>query len=272
MASAERSAADLLRAGELQAAVAAQTEIVRARPLDPDARYLLCGLFALNGDWQRAAKQLSALGVNDPELKQRSAAYHNLLGSEAARQAVFAGETEPLMPPDPPAHALRRLAAVQALAAGDGGTAAAELEVAVGEQPELAGNLNDRPFGAARDLDDLLGSVLEIFAGGRYLWLPLESIRRLEIEEPRHLMDTIWLPAELVDSDGSTATVHLPVLYAGSAGHESDTVRLGRETRWEEVAPEVFAGRGQRIMAFATEGEPKEVPVLDLRKLEVAGG
>jgi type VI secretion system protein ImpE len=271
MGPAETTAADHLRAGRLDAAIQAQMDTVRARPTDADARYLLCGLLAFGGDWQRAARQLDALGLNDPALQQRTGVYHNLLASEVERGAVLAGTAHPLTPPQPPEHVTQRLAAVAAAAAGDGDGTVRAVDAAISAQPELSGRFNEREFRALRDLDDLLGSVLEVFAGGRYLWLPLEHLRRLTVEPPQHLLDTIWLPAELEDAEGPTATVHLPVLYAGSGTSDSDTIRLGRETHWAEVAPDLFSGRGQRVLAHAADGEPQEVPLLELRTLEITG-
>ena len=96
------------------------------------------------------------------------------------------------------------------------------------------------------------------------------TVRRLSVEPPAHLLDTLWLPAELEDAAGTTATVHLPVLYAGSGSSDDDSVRLGRETRWEEVAPDLLSGRGQRLLVHAAGDELKEVPLLELRTLEIA--
>jgi type VI secretion system protein ImpE len=261
-----------LREGNLAAALQAQTEVVRRRPTDPDARYLLFGLLAFAGEWERAAKQLDALALNDPVLQQRTGIYLNLIAAEMDRAAALTGKTRPLLPPETPEHAQLRLDAFVALAAGDSNGAERAIDAAVAAAPSVVGTCNGTAFGALRDLDDRFGSVLEVFAGGHYLWLPLERIRRLEIEPPAHLLDTIWLPAGLEDSDGTTATIHLPVLYPGSASSEDEAERLGRKTGWVPVTPELFAGSGQRILAHAAEGEPEEVPLLDLRTLEIAGG
>jgi type VI secretion system protein ImpE len=264
------AAAEHLAAGRVSEALAEQIEVVRGRPLDADARYLLFQLFTLTGAWERAAKQLAALARLDPELQRGVAMYRSLLAAEVEREAVFAGTTDPILPPEPPAHARLRLEALQAAAAGDPGTAAQRVAAARDERPIVKGTCNGETFTGLADADELLASLLEVFAGGRYLWLPLEHIARLTATAPRHLLETVWLPAQLEYADGEAATVHLPALYPGSAGAD-DAVRLGRETRWRELAPGVLAGGGLRLLVLGSGDESQEVPILELRDLAIAG-
>lgn len=265
---AETDARTLLQAGRLAEAVAAQQAAVKARPLDPGDRYLLFGLLCFAGEWDRATRQLDVLVHQDPQLVASAGVYGGLLAAERHRAAVFAGEAAPLLPPDAPAHAAERQAALAAWRGGDAAAAGRRLEAAVAAQPALAGRLDGLEFAGLRDLDDLLGSVLEVFAGGRYLWLPLERIRRLTIAEPGHLLDLLWLPARLEGADGETAAVHLPVLYAGSAAAPDDQLRLGRQTDWRDEGP-FYRGLGQRLLACAgRDGEEREAGLLAVRSLE----
>ncbi|MHB8079820.1 MAG: type VI secretion system accessory protein TagJ [Candidatus Krumholzibacteriia bacterium] len=258
----------LLQAGRLAEAVTAQQAAVKAQPLDAGGRYLLCGLLCFSGEWDRAARQFDFLAHQDKELTTPAAVYGGLLAAERHRAAVFGGGESPLLSPDAPAHALARQAALAAWRGGDPDEAGRRLEAAVAAQPTLAGRLDGREFTALRDLDDLLGSVLEVFAGGRYLWLPLEQVRRLTIAEPVHLLDLLWLPATLEGIDGGTAAVHLPVLYAGSAGAADDQLRLGRQTDWRDEGP-FYRGLGQRLLASVDrDGDEREAGLLAVRSLE----
>ncbi len=260
---------ELLRAGRLGEAIAAQTAAVKASPAEPEARYLLLALLGFAGEWERAGRQLEALGHQDPKLAAAARVCGGLLAAEQQRQAVFRGEGQPLVPPDAPAHVAARLAALEAWRAGDQVAASRQLEVAADAAPALAGRLNEQAFGGLRDLDDLLGSVLEVFAGGRYLWLPLERLRRLETAPPAHLLDLLWLPAQIIDDAEGKATVHLPVLYPGSAGHDAEEVRLGRRTEWWG-GPDLLRGAGQRVLAYLDAGgEVQEQGILAVRSLEI---
>lgn len=259
---------NLLRAGRLDEAIDAQTAVVKARPTEADARYLLLALLGFAGQWDRAGRQLEALGHQDPKLATAARVYGGLLAAERERDAVYTEGGQPLVPPDAPAHVTARLAALVAWREGNRAEVARQLEVAVDAAPILAGRFNGEVFDGLRDLDDLLGSVLEVFAGGRYLWLPLERVRKLEITPPAHLLDLLWLPAQIVDAD-STASVHLPVLYPGSAHHADAEVRLGRRTEWHGEQ-ELLRGFGQRVLAYlAAGGELQEQSVLAVRSLEL---
>jgi type VI secretion system protein ImpE len=268
------NAQELFKAGRLAEAITAQTAEVKAQPTDAERRYLLFALLSFAGEWERAGRQLDALGVQDPQLAAGGRIYHNLLASEEERRAVHTGTARPLLPAEPPAHLTARLEALSARQAGDAAFVTRALGSAVAQQPALVGKINEQPFSALRDLDDFLGSVLEVFAGGRYLWLPLERVRTLTLAPPAHLLDLLWAPAQLEDSTGTTAAVHVPVLYVDSAAGADEELQLGRKTEWLDAGGGDFCrGQGQRMLAHALdEGEPEELAILDLRTLEIGDG
>lgn len=259
-----------LDGGHLAEAISAGVAAVKAKPGDADLRYRLFAVLCFAGEWHRARKQLAALDVGDPELARVQAIFINLLASEQERLAVFHHGCRPLLPADPPAHLGRRLDALAAAGQGDHGRAAGLIEESIALQPELAGSLNGAPLTSLRDLDDLLGSLLEVFAGGRYLWLPLERITRLEVSPPRHLLDLLWLPARLTDSGGAVSSVHLPVLYESSTGGPEPRCATGRVTEWYEGGAGLLRGRGQRLLCWSSTAEDvTEMPILELRSLEL---
>jgi type VI secretion system protein ImpE len=112
--------------------------------------------------------------------------------------------------------------------------------------------------------------VLEVFAGGHYLWLPLERVRTLEVRAPKHQLELLWLPAELEDVSGDTATVHLPALYHGSAGADDARLRAGALTEWREQEGLVVRGLGQKVLLARHGGEEREVALRELRTLEIS--
>jgi len=259
-----------LDGGDLAEAISAGIAAVKADPANADLRYQLFAVFCFAGELHRARKQLAALDVGDPELSQVQGVYINLLASEQERLAVFHHGAEPLLPPDPPSHLKLRLQALAAAGAGDYAQADELLTTAVGEQPELTGTINGESLLAVRDMDDVLGSQLEVFAGGRYLWLPFERISEMIIEAPRHLLDLLWLPAKITDRHGSTSSVHLPVLYEDSSKGDDPRTATGRLTEWYCPGGEHVRGRGQRLLGWAAAaGETAEIPLLELRSLKL---
>lgn len=262
---------EVLREGKLDEAIAQAISEVKAKPTDAESRYRLFALLAFFGDLHRARKQLEALGMGDDRMMRAKAVYINLLASEQERRAVFHHGAEPLLPPDPPAHLQLRLAALRDLADGRADDAAVKLDEAVENLPDRPGTLDGEEMIAWRDLDDLLGSVLEVYAGGRYMWLPLERIDSLEIQPPAHLLDLLWLPVDLVDVHGASTSVHVPVLYEGSAQSADPRAATGAITEWEEAGAGILRGRGQRLLAWAgPDGQARELPLLQLRSLKQA--
>lgn len=264
------TAAELFKAGRLAEAVSAQNSEVKRQPADQDARYLLFVLLCFSGELERAEKQLDVLGRQDQQVRMGGLLYRSLLVAEAERREVFERGARPVLPPDPPSYVEERLRALESLRAGDLGRMEESIERAVEQSPILSGRINGSEFKGLRDYDDLLGTVVEIFAGGRYLWMPLDRLRRLEIGEPATALDTLWHPAKLEDVEGEEADVHLPVLYAGSHAHGSEAVQLGRATEWVERG-EYYTGAGQHIFLVSRQGEVGEEPLLGVRKLELGG-
>ncbi len=263
----EPTVQQLWEAGDLAGAIAAQAAVVKARPADTDARSLLFALLAFAGEWERAGTHLRALQAADGELQRSALFYRGLLTAEIHRQGVFEGDAVPVLPPQAPAHLEHRLAALQAIRRGDQAAARGHVAAAVEAQPDLAGTVNGQPFAGWRDLDDLLGSVCEVLAGGRYLWLPWEWIRNLEVTAPARVPEMLWVPARLLHRDGEELSVNLPALYAGSHTWDDPALRLGRATSWGGDE-DLQRGKGQRLLAWAdAAGEVHEMPLLELRTL-----
>lgn len=260
---------DLIRGGRLFEAIEHQNDAVRKHPVDIDARYTLYALLGFSGDLDRAGKQLDALGHLDEKLVAGCRVYRNLIASEEMRREVYRGGARPVLPPEPPAYMERRLDAFAALKSKDAETLGGAIQEIEEEGCALKGTVDGTAFHGIRDYDDLLGPILEVYAGGRYLWMPLERIKGIEISEPANLLDLLWIHARIESREGDNYEVHLPVLYCGSHDHEDERVKLGLVTEWAPAASDLLRGFGQRTFLLATEGEDEEKPLLSLRKLEM---
>ena len=268
MAEMAESAEALFKAGRLRDAIEAQNAVVRKNPLDQDARYLLFVFLCQAGDLERAEKQLGALADQDDRSRSGSLVYHGLLSAEWERRKVYERDGRPTLPPDSPAFLLRRVEALERLRAGDEAGASERIDRAIETTPGCPGKLNGEAFQDLRDYDDVLGSVIEIFAGGRYIWMPLTRIRRLSFPEPRTALDTLWRPAKLVDTGGQTADIHVPVLYQPSYAQDHDAVRLGHMTDWQ-ARGDLYTGVGQHLWLAVRGDERFEESLMDVRQLEL---
>ncbi len=262
------TARELFDQGRLDDAISAQNEVVKTNPTDLDARHELSVYLCFAGNLDRAFLQLNTMSQQNPELATSSHVYRSLLIADLQRRKAYREDVSPLLPPECPPPVEARLRALRARRAGDHEAASEALRRAAEEERNRPGKLNGETFAGIRDYDDLLGSVLEVYAGETYLWMPFEHIRKLEISAPRHLLDLLFIPAEIEDMNGAEASVHLPTTYEGSHLSEDGRVRIGQKTDWVEVPGVGLCGIGQRVLFSATESATRESGLLDVRSLE----
>lgn len=254
-----------VRDGRLQDALAELQDQVRREPSNPRYRVFLFQLLCVLGDWDRARAQLKVLADLDAGSLALVHVYGAAVACELLRAQVFAGDRTPLVLGEPlPWVALL----FQALAVGArGGIAEAKAlrAEAVDQAEAIPGTVDGEPFEWIADADPRLGPVCEAVIDGRYYWVPFERIRSLVIEPPADLRDFVWAPGHLVLANGGEAAALLPVRYPGSESDPDSLIRLSRKTEWDEAAPDIFHGRGQRMLAT----DAGEYALLNIRRLEL---
>src|SRR5262245_55897824 len=177
---------ELFEEARLAEAIAAQEAVVRERPGDAAERLLLCELLAFAGGNAAHRRHLDVL-AEVPGLADYVAGWRQILAADDARHAG----TAPQFLLDPPDPILSRLDAVAALAAGRADEAIEILDAADEAAAWLEGFVDGREFEGWRDADDLRAPVLEAFVGDRYVWAPLEQVRKLRLDPPKVLRDRI---------------------------------------------------------------------------------
>jgi type VI secretion system protein ImpE len=228
-------ARELFQAGRLDEAIESLGVELRKDPTDVQRRAFLFELLSFAGNHVRAEKQLDVLGTASTQAGIGALTYKAALQADRLRTEMFTRGELPTGPAPAP----------------------------------VAGTLNGEPFTSLEDADPRVGARLEVFAGGQYLWLPLEHVASLRMESPARLRDLLWSPAKLLTGPGfrgvELGEVLLPVLTPLAATHPDPLVRLGRMTVWEELPDGRPAPAGQRLLLV--DGE--EVPLLELRELVI---
>jgi type VI secretion system protein ImpE len=253
----------LYDAGDLGAAIEEITREVKANPTDVQRRVFLFELLCLAGEWERADKQLDVIGHQSVGTEVGAQVYRNCVRAELDRRRLLSDGLQPHFLADPPDYVETSLDAVNRLRAGDSAGARALLDRAEEERPAMPGVLNgDTLFKDFRDYDDFFAPVLEVIVHDKYTWLPLEQVKRFEIEPPQQLRDIVWAVANIETVD-KELRAHVPALYVDSGKHGNDLVRLGRMTDWKELGEELYMGAGLRL--FAVDGE--EVPLFRVRSV-----
>lgn len=249
----------------VQALAAAQAQ-VRARPDDPELRVLLFQLMVVAGQWERAANQLELCGELDDGALAMVHTYRQALQCELAREAVFNGQTTPMVLGQPAEWVAWLIQALQVQASGDTAGAQALRDQALQQAPTSAGAIDGQAFEWICDADSRLGPVLEAIVNGRYCWVPFAALRRVQIEAPTDLRDLVWTPAHLEFPNGGDTIALIPTRYVGSTVLEDERIWMARRTEWQPLGGEQFAGFGQRL--FATEAG--EHALLDIREIELS--
>lgn len=260
------TAQDLFQVGQLTAAIEAQTQEVKAQPADAGRRTFLFELLCFAGELDRAEKQLDVVGHQDAQTEWTVQVYRNILAAERLRRRLFADGVTPQFLLDPPAWVQRHLDAVNCLRDGRAAEAAAELDRAADDVPDLAGTADGQAFDEWRDCDDLVAPVLELIVQRDYIWLPYAQIRELEIAAPERPRDLIWTPVRVVLPDGAQRRGYVPVLYATTWQHADEKVRLGRVTDWRQAGGGLVQGQGQRTLLVGEDARG----LMELRQVEFA--
>lgn len=257
-----------LKAGQLDEALQLLTQEVRSNPADVRRRVFLFQLLALRGDWERAQNQLDVVGELDAINGMMVTAYTAVMHAEAAREAVFAGRQTPVVVGEPESWLALMFQALK-LDADGRHAAAAELRLQALDQAEaVPGHIDGHAFEWMADADPRFGPCLEIVLDGGYAWVPFARIRQLAFEAPTDLRDKIWAPVQVTWSNGGQAVGFVPARYPDSEQAEDSDFVLARKTDWVALAEDVFAGRGQRMLAT----DADEYPLLDVRTIEFTSG
>ena len=258
------TAKELLDGGDLEGAIQQLTLDVKSNTLDEQLRTSLFELLCFAGDFERAERQLDVIGHQSAKAEIGVQVYRNNIKAEVARRRLFSDGLHPHFLNEPPAYVDLHLDAVNRIREGNLREARDLLDRAEEERPAFGGKFNGREFKDFRDYNDLVGPVLELIVRDEYVWLPIEQIRRIEMNEPQQLRDLMWTPARIEADDGTIGEVFIPALYPDSSGHPSDQVKLGRMTDWKEVGEDVCLPVGLRL--FLIDGDDKAI--LEVRSVE----
>ncbi len=248
---------ELYYAGRLQDALAAVTDQVKQKPSDLAARGFLVELLCFQGEFERADKQLETLSHQDPSLGVGVALVRQLLRAEQARQQFFTDGRAPELLDAPTPLVRLLLEASLCVRENKPEEAARLLDEAEAQRPRLSGTCDGKPFAELRDLDDLTAPVLEMLTNnGKYYWVPLDRVERIEFVKPERARDLLWRRARVVVRDGPDGDVHLPALYPGSHQAADERLRLGQMTDWRGGQGAPVRGVGQRMLLVGEEDRP----------------
>jgi type VI secretion system protein ImpE len=230
------AAQELYAAGRLSDAIEALGIELRKNPDDAQRRVFLFELLSFAGQYDRADKQLDVLSRLGTKVEAGALVYRSALQAERIREHMFdTGDFPRGAAPEP-----------------------------------VAGTCNGQAFESISDADPRIGARLEVFAGGRYLWIPFAHLASVVVEAPARLRDLRWLPAKIATGpsvkDMQLGDVVLPTLTVAAWKQTDAELQLGRATDWEELPDGEYAPVGQKVLRI----DDRIVPLVDIRELTFA--
>ena len=238
-------------------------KMIQKQPQRSDLRIFLFQIYCVQGEWMKASTQLDVLLELDPSSKPMVETYREALRCEALRREVFDGKRSPLVLGAPQDWLAMMIEALRVDAEGRPDAAAELRAKALEAAPATSGKLDDAPFAWLADADSRLGPVIEAIINGKYYWVPVSRLMRIEIDKPADLRDFVWAPATLTLENGAANVALIPTRYPGTERETDAALRLARATDWREQPGGAWHGVGQRVLTT----DEAEIALLDVRVL-----
>jgi type VI secretion system protein ImpE len=261
-------AQELIGQGRLHEALAALQERVRKEPGNARYRTFLFQLLCVLGQWQRALTQLNVVAELDAGALPMVQTYREAIQCEVLRGDVFLGKRQPLVFGEPRPWLAQLIQALQCDAADDLARAADLRGEAFEAAPANSGSIDGNAFAWLADADVRLGPVLEAIINGKYFWVPMYRIARIEIEPPADLRDAVWTPASFTWINGAATVGLIPTRYERTTAQADEALLAGRRTEWVDRGAMSGYGLGQRMLA----SDGGEYALRDVRLVEFEPG
>jgi len=258
------TSAELVQAARLEEGLVALQSEIRKKPEDTKLRIFLFQLNCVLGRLDKALTQLQVIASLNAETMLLAQIFRPVITCEMLRRDVFAGKRTPIIFGEPMEWLGLLVQANELVAKGQFEAAADARARAFEAAPASPGKINGNPFEWLADADSRLGPVIEAFIEGKYYWVPLCRIQKLEVPKPSDLRDLVWLPAQFTWTNGGAVPGHIPARYPGTEVSTDDQLRMVRQTAWRQEPAETYLGLGQRVLAT----DNNEYPLLECREIE----
>jgi type VI secretion system protein ImpE len=249
MPDARTDAEAALRAGDPRTALQYLTSAVRAKPADAKLRIFMAQLLCVLGQWERAHTQLNVVADMNAETVAMRETVGHAIRCELMRAKVFAGNRTPMVFGQPDEWLALLIESLLQKGLGEAAMADDLAARAFDAAPEVKGTIDGAPFAWIADADSRLGPVLEACVNGRYYWVPLSRLSRVVFDPPEDLRDCVWMPAQLVFSNGGETVALIPTRYPGSEASDDGGICMARKTEWVDAGNDRWFGLGQRVLA-----------------------
>ena len=242
--------------GQLEQGIRLQEVVVESNPEDTVALLFLVEMYALNGQLNAALNRLEEID-SSPEWDEACDNFTNIFRAQSSRR-----KAKPRLPEECPKHLRYRRKIWQKFRRDDTERLRDWVDRADRFSPVIAGHVDGREFEGLRDVDDRFGSVLEVFNGPHYSWIPMEQVRKIVLLPVAGLLDAAFRPAKITIG-ADEFNVILPMTYPESHRAGNDFA-LGLETDFHSEPNSILQGIGSRIWMLGDE----EIRVCDCTQFD----
>ncbi len=252
---------DLFKKNELDAALQEVQAVIKNDPTDQAYRLTYAEILCIQGDLEKADKQLEVVVKQAPKNVMELLNWRQLIRAEQKRQDWFQqGAVPTFLEKNERLETLLRVGvelrsnnieeAEKLIASLEEGRPT--VDVVYGDNQQAT---------ELRDLDDTCSDFVEVLTSkGDYYWITFDQLLSIEFEEPQRFLDTIWRRATIHTTTGIDGVVFIPAIYANS---ESVSEKMGTTTDWTALSENLYCGKGQKIWLF---GE-QDIPLMELTSI-----
>jgi len=255
-----KTAKEYFEQGDLNEALKTMSQELTEKPSDISKRAFYIELLCINGDYEKADRQLDIMTTLDPSSVLVIGKWRQLIRAAQARKDVYLDGAIPEVI-DTPTERIKALLETQ-LALREGDEEKVTLTTRDLEDSRLpyTAIVNGNTVNDIRDIDDSCAGILEVLGtNGNYYWVDFSQIKLLEFTPPERPIDLIWRKAEIVLNNGTEGEVYIPSIYITAKDNAS---KLGRKTEWDETSGMVH-GIGQRSWLSGEEA----LSIMELEKV-----
>lgn len=252
---------ELIQQGSLAEACDVLEAKLKDDPLNTDQRAAYIELLCIKGDLEKADNQLDMMVRQNPDFLVGAVNLRQLIRAMQSRIDFYNGGDSASIFFEADSQLETLLNLRLALKAND----FAEAEKLAGQLEALreptAIQINGETQTDVRDLDDSLGGYIELFGtDGKYYLAKFSDIEFLELKQPESMIEMVLRRIEVSIKNGPSGEAFLPIVYTEST---TEAERLGRESDWNELAPQLFTGLGQKMWLVGDQA----ISIADVRSI-----
>jgi len=248
----------LVETGKLQEAIGYCQATLKKQPLDTDIRSAYIELLCINGELDKADKQITVLLGQAPDTAVGGKNVQQLIRAQQSRVDFSQGGATADVFSDLDAE-LKAIVALQ-LAIKDHNNADIVSQCAALESARYQSSPTQ-----PRDLDDSLAGYLEVLGTNgkfylvKFYLVKFSQISVLEWQAPTSILEQVWRRVHIDIVNGPSGDAFIPLTYLNS---QSDAEKLGRETDWQAINraadedPLMYRGVGHKMLLIGESARP----------------